>query len=219
MNFKLLRHVLLTSVQLSALLVPCAGWAQQDAKPAATEQIVVPEVTRRDIQLPQFPSNDFDVGVFAGTYSTQNFGASAVGGLRVGYNITEDFFVQAVLAQTKVSDASFRQILPGGIFPNETEKLRYYDLSLGYNVLPGEIFIGAKRALPFTFYVIGGVGSTSLDDQKHATVNVGSGMRLFFNDYFSLHVDARDHIFTMDLLGERQRTQNLELTIGALVSF
>ena len=44
-------------------------------------------------------------------------------------------------------------------------------------------------------------------------------MRLFFNDYFSVHVDARDHMFSTDLLGQRQRTQNLELTVGLLVSF
>lgn len=219
MNFKHLRHVLLISAQLSALLAPCLGWAAEDPKPAANDQIVVPEVTRRDVQLPQFPSNDFDFGVFAGTYSTQNFGAKAVAGARAGYNITEDFFVQAVLAETKVSDQAFRQILPGGIFPSTSEKLRYYDLDLGYNVLPGEIFIGKNRAFPFTFYVIGGVGSTSLNDQKHATVNFGSGMRLFFNDYFSVHVDARDHMFSTDLLGQRQRTQNLELTVGLLVSF
>ena len=35
-------------------------------------------------------------------------------GLRLGYHITEDFFVQANFAQTKVSDEAFRQLLPGG---------------------------------------------------------------------------------------------------------
>ncbi len=186
---------------------------------SSTDQIVVPEVTRRDIKLPRFPSSDFDVGLFAGTYATQNFGSSAVGGLRLGYHVTEDFFVQSVIAQTKVSDASFRQILPGGVFPNEKEKLSYYNLSIGYNILPGEVFMGTKYAKPFSFYLIGGIGSTSIAEQRRATFNFGSGMRVFFNDHIALQFDARDHIFSLDLLGKRQRTQNIELTVGVTASF
>ena len=83
----------------------------------ANEQVIVPEIDRRDVKLPRFPSKDIEVGVFAGTYATQNFGTSAVGGLRLGYHISEDIFVEGVLAQTKVSDESFRKILPAGIFP------------------------------------------------------------------------------------------------------
>ena len=84
----------------------------------ANEQVVVPQVERRDLKLPKFPSKDIEVGAFAGVYSTENFGASGIAGLRVGYHITEDFFVQANFAQTKVSDEAFRQLLPGGgIFP------------------------------------------------------------------------------------------------------
>jgi len=220
MNFTPSRFALLSVLTCCAMASDIAS-ADADPPAAATpqEQIVVPEVARRDVALPHFPSNDFQVGVYGGTYSTQNFGASGVGGVRLGYDITEDFFVQGVLAETKVSDKNFRQILPGGIFPVSSEVLRYYDLSVGYNILPGEAFVGTKYAMPFTFYLITGVGSTSLVQQKHATFNFGSGMRLFFNDYFSVQFDARDHIFSMDLLGVRERTNNLEFTVGLTASF
>ncbi len=214
MNLTLLRALF----WLSLAALPVTGYTA-DLVESKSEPVVVPEVARRDIELPRFPSNDFNLGLFAGSFATQNFGTSAVEGVRVGYDITEDFFVQSVLAQTKVSDANFRQILPGGVFPKQTEPLRYYNFSVGYNLLPGEVFVGSKYARPFQFYLIAGAGSTSLDSQKHATFNFGSGMRLFYNDYLSLQMDARDHIFSMDLLGTRQRTQNLELSVGATVSF
>jgi len=182
-------------------------------------QIVVPEVTRRDVQVPHFPSNDFQIGALAGVYSTQNFGAAAVEGVRLGYDITEDFFVQSVIGTTKVSDKNYRLILPGGIFPNPTERMSYYNLSAGYNILPGEAFVGTRHAFPFALYLIAGVGNTTLDSQKHATFNFGSGMRLFFSDTWSVQLDARDHIFSMDLLGQRERTQNLEFTAGVTASF
>ena len=138
----------------ATLAVTCLGaHAAEPVVATTTEQVVVPQVDRREFSLPRFPSNDFEIGAFIGTYATQNFGASMVAGARLGYAITEDFFVEGVYAQTQVSDAAFRQVLPGGVFPEKTEKLSYYNLSVGYNVLPGEIFFGGKRARPSAFWI------------------------------------------------------------------
>ena len=214
MNTTTLRRALLATATV------LAGFDASAADPApANEQVVVPEVDRRDIRKPKFPSNDFEIGAFVGSYATQNFGTSLVGGVRLGYAITEDFFVEAVYAQTKVSDTLFRQVLPSGVFPSEKEKLTYYNLSAGYNVLPGEIFIGSKRAKPSAFYLIAGVGSTKFDQQRRPTFNVGAGFRVFLTDAISLQVDVRDHVFTLDLLGTRKSTQNLEFTGGLSVFF
>lgn len=199
-----------------------AAQAADTVEPAAaatTEQVVVPTLGRREVKSPRFPSNDFELGAFTGTYSTQNFGASSVTGLRLGYHLTEDYFAEAVVAQTQVSDAAFRQILPGGIFATETEKLSYYNLSVGYNLLPGEVFTGTQTAWPFSLYVIGGVGNTSIAQQSRQTFNFGSGFRLFINDHVAVQLDARDHIYSLDLLGQRQTTHNLEWTLGLTGSF
>jgi outer membrane beta-barrel protein len=202
-----------------AIAATCFGALAAD-QPPSNEQVVVPQIDRRDIQLPRFPSNDFELGAFVGTYSTQDFGASAVGGLRLGYHITEDFFVEAAYARSKVSDEAFRQVLPGGgVFPNPTERLTYYNVSAGYNVLPGEVFIGGKRAKPSALYLIGGIGSTSFDQRRHQTFNVGMGLRVFFSDAIAAQVDMRDHVFSHDLLGKLRTTQNLELTGGITFFF
>ncbi len=201
----------------SLAAAPTLAHAQQPQ--AASEQVVVPEVDRRDIRLPRYPSNDFSLGAYVGTYATQNFGASLVYGLRLGYTITEDVFVEAVYGQTSVSDDSFRQILPGGLFVDRKETLSYYNLSAGYNVLPGEVFIGRNRALPSALYLIGGVGSTNFNGQQSQTFNFGLGLRVWLKDWAALQVDMRDHIFSLDILGERQSTQNLELTGGLTIYF
>lgn len=197
---------------LLALAAPVLAFAQTAAP--ANEQVVDPQVDRRDVRVPKFPSKDFSVGLFVGTYGTENFGSSPVVGLKAGYHVTEDIFVEAAFGATKVSDEAFRQILPGGVFVNETEKLSYYNLSAGYNILPGEIFIGRNIAKASQFYVIAGVGSTKFIDQKRQTVNVGFGMRVYFTDKMAVQVDMRDHIYSLDLLGRRQSTQNLELSAG-----
>jgi outer membrane beta-barrel protein len=202
------------TLSLLVLLASMSAFAQQTQRPA-NEQVVVPQVERRDLKMPRYPSKDIEVGIFGGVYSTENFGASGVYGLRLGYHITEDFFVQLNLAQTKVSDENFRQLLPGGgIFPQPEEKLTYYNLTAGWNVLPGEIFIGSNRAKATSLYLLAGIGSTKLAERRNSTLNFGLGFRALVADRAAVHVELRDHVFTIDLLGPRESTHNLELTAG-----
>jgi outer membrane beta-barrel protein len=189
------------------------------AQQPANQQVVVPQVDRRDIRVPKFPSKDIAIGLFGGVHATQNFGTGGVGGLRLGYHITEDIFVDAVYAQTKVSDEMFRQILPGGIFTSPEQTLKYYNVSAGYNLLPGEIFVGRSYAFPTQFYVIGGVGSTRFLEQRRQTFNFGFGWRVLFWDRFAVQLDLRDHVYSLDILGKRQNTKNLETTLGATFYF
>ena len=196
-----------------ALLGNGSALAQQTARPDSN-QVVVPEVERRDVRLPKYPSKDIALGLFAGTYATQNFGAAAVVGARLGYHITEDWFVEGTLAQSKVSDEAFRQVLPGGIFVSTKETLKYYSVSAGYNLLPGEVFPTAKRAKATAIYLVAGFGSTRFNDQRSQTLNFGLGGRLLLTDRAALQFDMRDHVFSLDLLGKRQSTHNLELTGG-----
>jgi outer membrane beta-barrel protein len=185
----------------------------------ATEQVIQPQVVRRDLKLPKYPSNDWELGLFGGVYGTQNFGASGVSGLRVGYHITEDVFVEGAFGRTTVNDESFRQILPGGVFVDRTQVLSTYSLSAGYNLFPGEVFWGRNRAFASQIYLIGGVGSTRFGEQRAQTFNLGVGVRVLFGDRFAARVDMRNHSFPLDLLGRRQNTQNLELTTGVAYLF
>lgn len=204
------------AVLLPALLLAAASAAAQAQVPnTSNEQVVDPKVDRRDVRVPKFPSKDFEVGVLGGVYGTQSFGTSGVAGLRLGYHITEDFFVESVFAQTKVSDKTFEEIFPGaGPLADTDKKLSYYNLSAGYNVLPGEVFIGSKYAKASSIYLVAGVGSTKFANQKRQTFNFGFGFRVLLSDRFAVRVDMRDHVFSYDLLGVRQNSQNLELTTG-----
>jgi outer membrane beta-barrel protein len=209
----------LASLLGAALLAAPLALHAQGQKPA-NEQVIEPQVDRREVRLPRFPSKDFEIGTFAGVFSTQDFGAAPVVGLRVGYHITEDFFAQATFGRTKITDETFRLIFPGGgVFPTESVPLTYYNLSVGVNVLPGEVFIGRNIAKASQIYLIGGIGSTKVNDQNRQTVNIGFGTRVYFHDKFAVQVDVRDHVFSLDLLGKRKSMQNLELTAGIAYFF
>ncbi len=206
------------AIALAAPPLPALAQETPAARPA-TEQVIVPQVERREIKRPRFASKDIALGVYGGTYATQNFGAAAVTGLRLGYHITEDVFVDATYGRSKVSDEDFRQVLPGGIFVQRSQTLSYYALSAGWNLLPGEVFFGSSGARATQGYIVGGVGSTSFAGRKNQTFHLGFGLRLMLWDQFALQADVRDHIFSTDLLGRRQSTQNLEVTAGLTFYF
>ncbi len=214
-----MRPIHVTLLITAATVFSQNALAQSSATQNTKDQVVVPEVDRRDVKVPRIASKDFEIGAFLGTYSAQNFGSSLVGGLRFGYHLTEDYFAELAYGQTKVSDETYRQILPGGIFTDSTAKLTYTNLSVGANVLPGEVFIGKGKAKATAVYLLGGVGSTQFNDQRRQSFNLGLGMRLYLADRISMRVDVQDHIYSLDLLGKRERTQNLELSAGLSMYF
>lgn len=218
MPHKLIAASLLAAVAVAANAQATPGTKDKDNQPA-NEQVIVPQVDRRDVRVPKFPSNDFEVGLFAGTYATENFGSAPVYGVRLGYHITEDFFVEGAYGLTEASDENLRAVLPAGLIAPGEEKVSYYNVSIGWNVLPGEIFIGRSRAKASSLYLIAGVGNTTFVKQRRQTYNFGVGSRVFFADWCALQFDVRDHIFSHDLLGERRSTQNLEYTLGLTFFF
>lgn len=220
MPFKPTALLLLTAGLAANALAQNTPAPAPASPPAAPEQVIVPQVDRRDVKLPRFASNDFSVGLFVGTYATQNFGTSGVSGVRLGYHITEDIFVEGTFGRSKVSDEDFRRIFPiGGIFVTPKQKLNYYNVVAGYNVLPGEVFFSRKLAKASQGYILAGVGSTDFAGQKRQTLTAGFGLRVIFNDWFAMQADVRDHVYSLDLLGKRSSTQNLEVTAGLAVFF
>ena len=202
---------------LLMLFVPAFSQAQE-TQPSATEQVIQPEIDRRKLHTPRIDTEDFEVGAYIGLLSVEDFGAKPVYGLRLAYHVSEDFFVEGMVGKSTVSDEEFRA-LGLSLFPNREEDLTYYALSVGYNFLPGEIFIGRGRAMTSAVYLLAGVGSTSFINEDRFTINFGMGLRILPVDWLALHFTMRDHLFESDILGTKELKNNFELTLGLSVYF
>lgn len=216
------RRLHLTGAMIATLVLTMSGpaHAQAPIQAATPEQVIQPQIDRRAITVPRIDVDDIEIGVFLGILSIENFGAKAVTGVRLAYHVTENLFVEGAYGSSTVSDEFYRdRAFPITGFQQAEEELTYYNISLGFNVLPGEIFIGKNWAMASAFYVIGGIGTTSFAQEKFPTFNFGVGYRILVNDWFALHFDMRDHVFDSDLLGKNQRTNNFETHIGATVFF
>ncbi len=184
------------------------------------EQVIDPDVARRDIKEPEIDAEDFEIGGFAGIMSIEDFGSNLVYGVRLAYHITEGFFLEGNVGQTEAGLTSF-EVLSGGapILSDSDRQYTYYNLNVGYNILPGEGFIGESRAYNTGLYLTAGLGSTRFAGDDRFTVNFGAGYRFLLNDIVALHLDFRDHLYDIDLLGEEKTVHNLEATLGVTVFF
>jgi outer membrane beta-barrel protein len=190
------------------------------ADEAVQPPVIEPDVERREIDPPRIDTEDFEVGIFAGQLSVEDFGVNTVTGARFAYHVTEGFFVELAAGQAKTELTSFERLSGAAQLLTDSERdYSYYNVSLGYNVFPGESFIGRRRALNTAMYVIGGVGKTSFAGDDRFTINFGAGMRLMPLDWLAVHADIRDHVFDIDLLGQEKTSHNLEAHVGVTFFF
>jgi len=199
------------------------GIGPKEAPPPTSEppgQVIDPQVERREIKEPAIDREDFEVGAFVGIMSIEDFGSDVVYGVRLAYHVTEGFFIEASVGQSEAGLTSF-EVLSGGapIIADSERTLTYYNLDVGYNLLPGEGFVGEGRAYNTNFYLVAGLGSTRFAGDDRFTVNFGAGYRFLLTDSIALHVDFRDHLFDIDILGEDKTTHNLEGHLGVTVFF
>lgn len=198
------------------------GLGRAGAPPGAglSDQVIDPEVERREIKEAKIDSENFELGVFAGILSIEDFGANAVYGARLAFHVTEGFFVEATAGMSEAGLTSFE--IPSGaarLINDAERRLTYYNLNLGYNILPGEAFLGEGRTYNTNLYLIAGLGSTRFAGVERFTVNYGAGFRFLLSDTLAIHIDFRDHLFNIDLLGRQKTAHNLEGHLGLTVFF
>jgi len=182
--------------------------------------VIDPDIERRDSKTPKIDTENFEVGVFAGQISVEDFGVNTVAGARFAYHVTEGFFVELAAGKTNTERTSFERLSGAAQLLTDAERdYTYYNVSLGYNIFPGEGFVGKNRSLNMATYVIGGVGKTKFAGDDRFTVNLGLGLRIMPLDWLAVHADVRDHVFDIDLLGQGKKAHNIETHIGVTFFF
>jgi outer membrane beta-barrel protein len=129
-------------------------------------------------------------------------------------------FAEATVGSAKAGKTSYEDLSGSAQLLTDSERqYTYYDLSVGWNALPGEVFLGGHRAMPSALYLSLGAGSTHFGGDDHFTLALGAGYRLLITDWLAAHLDARDQAFDSDLLGKDKTTHNLQFSLGLTAFF
>jgi outer membrane beta-barrel protein len=214
------RVLLLLLVQGVALALTGCGRDRLVAEDTGQPPVIEPDVERREIKTPKIDSENFEVGIFAGEISVEDFGVNTVAGAKFAYHMTEGFFLEVAAGQTETEPTSFERLSGAAqLLTDDEREYTYYNLSFGYNIFPGESFVGKDRALNTATYLIAGVGKTTFAGDDRFTMSFGMGMRLMPLDWLAVHADVRDHMFDIDLLGQEKTSHNIELNLGLTFFF
>lgn len=186
----------------------------------APPRVIEPEVERRQIKIPKIDTENVEVGAYFGALSIEDFGTNPVYGASAAYHVSEDFFFQGEIGRSTAGRTSF-ETLGGNItlLNGDDRRFTYYNLSLGYNFLPGEVFLGRGQVLTSTFYLLAGIGAVEFGGDQKATFTFGGGYKVLPTDWLSVNLTVVDRTFDSDLLGVSKVTNNIQAHIGATVFF
>ena len=208
------------------LILPGMSYAQDssqdgselDSEKTILDAIIEPDLERRTVEEDKIDSENFEVGFYSGVMSFEDFGSNNVFGYRLAYHISEDWFLEGAYGITELGETSAESLFNLDLLGDEREAT-YYNMSLGINLFPGEIFLGGKHAFNSDIYLILGAGSTEFAEDEFFTYNFGGGFRLYATDWLAFRLDFRNHIFTHNILGNDKSIQNLEADIGLSLFF
>jgi len=178
------------------------------------DKIITPDLERRSITEDQLDSEDWEIGLYTGVLSIEDFGSNSVNGIRFAYHMTEDFVVELNYGLSEAKESSI-EVLGGGIqlLTSDQREYSYYNISIVYNIFQGEVFLGKNTAYNSTFYILLGGGNTTFNESDYFTYSIGGGLRFYLTDYLALHATVKDHVFNSEII-EDKTTNNLEATLG-----
>lgn len=209
---------LVAALALSGTVVAQTEDGSETDERTILDAVIEPDLERREIDEDKIDSENFEFGFYGGVMSVEDFGSNNVYGARVAYHISEDWFMEGVYGTTDVGETTAEQFL-GIDLLGVDRSLDYYNLSLGVNLFPGEIFLGSNYAFNTNVFLILGAGNTQFGRDEYFTYNFGGGFRLFVTDWLAFRLDFRNHIFTHEELGLEKSVQNLETHVGLSLYF
>src|ERR1044072_3045176 len=119
--------------------VPPASDQQQVAGETVTGEpsdkaVIDPQVERREIKRTRIDTEDFEVGAYVGILSIEDFESNVVYGARLAYNLTEDFFLEGTIGQSRAGRTSYENLSGSAELLTDSERdYTYYALSLGWD--------------------------------------------------------------------------------------
>jgi len=202
------------SLIILIILLPTVLHAAEEENDEEQNSLIQPQIKRTEFNESIIDSEDFELSVYIGLLSVEDFGVNPVQGLKLAYHVNEDVFVQFDYGFSDAGETSLELANGASLLNDEQRSLEYYLVNIGFKLLPGEAFVTDSSTFNTTFYVVAGLGSTDFGGDNRFTINFGTGYQILFADAFSLRIDASDLIFNIDVFGEDKVTHNLQYSIA-----
>ena len=206
---------------IALIMVPTTLWAEEF--PEDEEPVVDPQIQRLELKEPEIDDENFELGAYFGYMSVENFGTHEVYGLNAAWHVTEDIFFTANYGTTSVDTTPVEDFNDLNLVSDDDRDFVYYNLSMGWNLFPGEIFLGEDWAFNTQFYVLLGGGAVDFLGDREFALNFGAGLRMIATDYLAVHLGFQDILTdkpaVLNPLGRDGSAHNMQYTAGLTFFF
>ena len=103
---------ILLAISFLTLTMPATRLAAQSDEDENTD-LIEPQIERVEFDESQIDSYDFEISLYGGILAMENFDTNAVVGLKLGYHVSEDFFVQGSYGKSDVRGDKLRETQRG----------------------------------------------------------------------------------------------------------
>lgn len=181
---------------------------------------VQPNLERKTVFDDVLDTENVDIGVQYGLLSIEDFESSSLLSVHSAFHINEYFYLKGRYAIGEAGYSSFEKLSnTSPLLTDEQRKVTYFGLNIGYNLMPGEIFIGKGLAFNSVLSVELGGGTTEFAGEDKFTVNATTNFRVFLNDWLSWDISVTDYVFETQITGETKTSHNLNVNTGLAIFF
>ena len=113
----------------------------------ADQVVIEPQVERRDVKPPQIDTENWEVGIYVGSLSVEDFEVNSSTAHASPTTSTRTSLPRRIVGTSDAGLSSFERLSGSAPLLTDSERqFTYYSLGFGWNALPGEVFLGGKRA-------------------------------------------------------------------------
>jgi len=159
-------------------------------------------------------AGDFELGVYYGSLSVEDFATNPVQGISLNYHFTSKLSTQISYASSDVGRATFEDVVGGDFLSADDEEFNYIQVQAGYQVLHGRSFLGSKQRFNSYLYLYGGLESVQFARNDEIGFTFGSRYKLVVSENITLNIDLQDHFFEREFIADKKYTNNIEFSIG-----
>jgi outer membrane beta-barrel protein len=204
-NAMLLTLAIMMTGMLSTHALAAEPAAASEAEQDAGESVDVSKITEKYwaqgkeselgvVQNRKYTSaNRIEVGLLAGTVSSDPFLSVKSYGLSLGYHFNQYVSLHAIGWKASVSNSDALNTFETETHStvNTNKPKFFYGGQANYNFLYGKASLFGKMIIYVDLFVLGGIGVTQTESGNNLTPFVGIGQKIHLNQFMVLNLDYR----------------------------
>ena len=217
-NHNMIKTRAITTIISTLLFVTSTSSLAQTIGDAGKKDIttITPEKKAPKINSAKIDTERFELGVYTGFLSIENFDVNALIGLQGTFHINSRLMANVYYGQSDGARARFEREVgdDSDFIANREDGFRYIAAGISYNLLNARSFSGSKRKYDSYISIDTAVESVDFAGETNIGLMIGTTYKTVVTDWFTVNINLKDHIVEREFLGESSLTQNLELSLG-----